>query len=130
MLQRTVSQDEMAAFEKKTGISRNNFFIAVCLLTIAEIENESNVMLNWVFHDRTDRIKQNAFGCLFRNIAIGVKISGKESMKELTDEKRGSSDPGFAPGDYGQSGPCVQSFLCGKDRENSENDGEYDFKTA
>jgi len=41
MLQRTVSQDEMAAFEKKTGISRNNFFIAVCLLTIAG-ENSEN----------------------------------------------------------------------------------------
>jgi hypothetical protein len=86
MLSAIVTQEQMAAFEKRTGISRNNFFAAVCLMTIAKVEGQENVMLNWVFHDRTDKVKQGAHGCLFRNIPIGVKIRENESMKELLDE--------------------------------------------
>ena len=86
MLSAIVTQEQMADFEKRTGISRNNFFAAVCLMTIAKVEGQENVMLNWVFHDRTDKVKQGAHGCLFRNIPIGVKIRGNESMKELMDE--------------------------------------------
>ena len=55
-------------------------------MTIAKVEGQENVMLNWVFHDRTDKVKQGAHGCLFRNIPIGVKIRENESMKELMDE--------------------------------------------
>ena len=67
-------------------ISRNNFFAAVCLMTIAKVEGQENVMLNWVFHDRTDKVKQSAHGCLFRNIPIGVKIRENEGTKELMNE--------------------------------------------
>ena len=86
MLSTMIGHEQMSGFEEKTGISRNNFFAAVSLLTIAQVENKSNVILNWVFHDRTDKIKQNAFGCLFRNIPVGVKIDRDKDLKELMDE--------------------------------------------
>lgn len=51
-------------------------------------------MLDWVFHDRTDDVKKNAFGCLFRYITVGLSItedmSLQEFFKELTDRSNNS----------------------------------------
>ena len=82
-LERTVTQDEMALFEERTKISRNILFTLVGLLGLAKVENEKRVLLNWVFHDRTDNVKKNAFGCLFRNIPVGVAIEDDMTMQEF-----------------------------------------------
>ncbi|MBR3532440.1 MAG: non-ribosomal peptide synthetase [Clostridiales bacterium] len=85
-----ISLDDMAAFEKKHHLSRNLLFSAVALLGIAVIENKEQVMADWIFHDRTDEIKKNAFGCLFRYITIGLDIkkglTAGEYFKALTDK--------------------------------------------
>ncbi len=85
-----ISLDDMAAFEKKHHLSRNLLFSAVALLGMAVIENKEQVMADWIFHDRTDEIKKNAFGCLFRYITIGLDIkkglTAGEYFKALTDK--------------------------------------------
>ena len=82
-LERTVTRDEMALFEERTKISRNILFTLVGLLGLAKVENEKRVLLNWIFHDRTDNVKKNAFGCLFRNIPVGVAIEDDMTMQEF-----------------------------------------------
>ena len=85
MLEKSISQNDMAAFEKRTGISRNMLYTAVSLFAIAKIENTGNVMMNWVFHDRTDKIKQNAFGCICRSIPVGVNLNGDMTVRQVMD---------------------------------------------
>ena len=78
-----VSLDDMAAFEKKHHLSRNLFFSAVALLGMAVMENKDQVMADWIFHDRTDEIKKNAFGCLFRYITIGLELNKNMTVGEF-----------------------------------------------
>ena len=84
-----ISLDDMAAFEKRHHLSRNLFFSAVALLGIASMEKKNQVMADWIFHDRTDEIKKNAFGCLFRYITIGLELDENmtvgEYFKALSD---------------------------------------------
>ena len=88
-LKQVVSLEDMAEFEKKHHLSRNLLFAAVGLLGIAVMENRDLVMADWIFHDRTDEIKKNAFGCLFRYITIGLEINKDmkigEFFKALSD---------------------------------------------
>ena len=73
-LRRPVSPDEMKAFEEKHHFSRNLLFTAVGLLGICAMEKTRRVLANWIFHDRTDSVRQNAFGCLFRYVPVGLEI--------------------------------------------------------
>ena len=95
-----LSQEQMASFETRTGASRNMFAVIVCLLAIAKMEREQNVMLNWVFHDRTDKIKQNAFGCLFRNIPVGITLKDTETLGEALAAVQGRSNDSIANSCY------------------------------
>lgn len=88
-LKQMISLKDMAEFEKNHHLSRNLLFAAVGLLGIAVMENKELVMADWIFHDRTDEIKKNAFGCLFRYITIGLEI--KKDMK-IGDFFRALSD--------------------------------------
>lgn len=73
-LKQVISLKDMAAFEQKHHLSRNLLFTAVALLGIAVIEKKEQVMVDWIFHDRTDEVKKNAFGCLFRYVTVGLKL--------------------------------------------------------
>jgi hypothetical protein len=89
-LKQVISLEDMAAFEQKQHLSRNLLFTAVALLGIAVIEKKDLVMSDWIFHDRTDEVKKNAFGCLFRYITIGLEINKDmtigEFFKALSDK--------------------------------------------
>lgn len=89
-LKQVVSLQDMDTFEQKHHLSRNLLFTAVALLGIAVIENREQVMADWIFHDRTNEIKKNAFGCLFRYITIGLEINKDitvgEFFKALSDK--------------------------------------------
>ena len=89
-LKQVISLEDMSAFEQKHHLSRNLLFAAVALLGIAVIEKKELVMADWIFHDRTDEVKKNAFGCLFRYITIGLEINKDmkigEFFKALSDK--------------------------------------------
>ena len=82
-LNRTVSQEEMKAFEEKHRISRNLLFTAIGLLGVYATEQQKKVLVNWVFHDRTDHVKENAFGCLFRYVPVGLEIREEMTVGEF-----------------------------------------------
>ena len=99
-LSRTVSLAEMKAFEDRTHISRNLLFTAVGLLGIQAMEKENRVMLDWIFHDRTDEVRRNAFGCLFRYVTVGVELSGEKTFREFIGEVSERSNESMAHGSY------------------------------
>lgn len=74
-LKRVVSLEEIKTFEEKHHVSRNRLFTAAALLGMAAVEKKNRVMLNWVYHDRTDEVRKNAFGCVFRYVTVGVEIT-------------------------------------------------------
>ena len=74
-LKRVVGLEEIKTFEEKHHVSRNRLFTAAALLGMAAVEKKNRVMLNWVYHDRTDEVRKNAFGCVFRYVTVGVEIT-------------------------------------------------------
>ena len=82
-LKQVISLEDIAIFEKKSHLSRNLLFTAIALLGIAVIEKKDHVMADWIFHDRTDEIKKNAFGCLFRYITIGLELKKDMTVREF-----------------------------------------------
>ena len=56
-------------FSSVTGIPYWVVIVLILLLVLFFIAKLYLYMLvNWVFHDRTDHVKENAFGCLFRYV--------------------------------------------------------------
>ena len=99
-LKRTLLPDEMKSFEEKHHVSRNLLFTAVGLLGIYAMEKKNKVMLDWIFHDRTDDVRQNAFGCLFRYVTVGLEITEGMSLGEFFKEVSGKSNDSLAHASY------------------------------
>ena len=99
-MKRTVSPEEMKAYEEKSHFSRNILFSAIGLLGMYAMEKKDKVMLEWVFHDRTDTVRQNAFGCLFRYVTVGLEIRGDMTLREFFDAVSERSNDSLAHCSY------------------------------
>ena len=99
-LKRTVSLEEMKAYEEKNHVSRNLLFTALGLLAVHAMEKQDRVMLDWIFHDRTDAIRQNAFGCLFRYVTVGLEVRGDMTLQDFMDAVSARSHESLAHNSY------------------------------
>ena len=99
-LARTVSRDEMKAFEENNHVSRQLLLTALGLLGNYAIEKNDKVLVDWVFHDRTDDVRRNAFGCLFRYITVGVEIGPGMTLRGFFDQLASRSNDGLAHCSY------------------------------
>ena len=99
-LKRQVSLDEMKQYEARQHISRNILFAAVGLLANYAIEKNPKVMLDWVFHDRTDPVKENAFGCLFRYVTTGLEINEDMTLADFFKNLNQRSNDALAHSSY------------------------------
>ena len=99
-MKRTVSPEEMKAYEEKSHFSRNILFSAIGLLGMYAMEKKDKVMLEWVFHDRTDTVRQNAFGCLFRYVTVGLEITDGMTLQDFLQTVSGRSHDSLAHSSY------------------------------
>ena len=99
-MKRTVSPEEMRAYEEKSHFSRNILFSAIGLLGMYAMEKKDKVMLEWVFHDRTDTVRQNAFGCLFRYVTVGLEITDGMTLQDFLQTVSGRSHDSLAHSSY------------------------------
>ena len=99
-LKRVVSLEEVQRFEEKHHVSRNRLFTAATLLGMAAIEKKNKVMLDWVFHDRTDEVRKNAFGCVFRYVTVGVEITKDMTLGGFLKAVSDRSNEGLAHCSY------------------------------
>ena len=74
---------EMSLIEKNFKISRNEFFITVALLAIAEYNKKDNVKITWIYNGRDDLNAMNSVGLLFRDLPVGLKLTDKLTIREL-----------------------------------------------
>ena len=99
-LKRVVSLEEIERFEETQHISRNRLFTAAALIGLAAIEKKSKVMLDTVFHDRTDDIRKNAFGCVFRYVTVGVEVTEDMTLGGFLKAVSERSNEGLAHCSY------------------------------
>ena len=99
-LKRVVGLQEIQMFEEKHHVSRNRLFTAAALLGMAAIEKKNKVMLDWVYHDRTDNVRKNAFGCVFRYVTVGVEITKDMTLGGFLKEVSKRSNESLAHCSY------------------------------
>ena len=78
-----IEQPQMSAMERSYRISRNEFFIAVALLSIALYNKKDNVLISWIYNGREDVNMMTTVGLLFRDLPLGVKFNDKMSVRDL-----------------------------------------------
>ena len=98
---RMLTHAEAKAFESRTGHSRNTLFMAVAFLTLYKSERQQRCRLVWTFHNRTDKVSRNAFGCLARGqllLGVGMRdgMTVKHLLREILNQKNASIISGIA----------------------------------
>ena len=64
------------------------------------MEGKEKVLADWIFHDRTDEVKKNAFGCLFRYVTVGLEITKEMTLAGILQEVSDRSNDSLAHCSY------------------------------
>ncbi len=78
-----IEQPQMTAMERHYRISRNEFFIAVALLSIAIYNKKDNIKISWIYNGREDLNMMSTVGLLFRDLPLAVKFNDKMTLVDL-----------------------------------------------
>ncbi len=81
-----ISQPEMENVERQFQISRNEFYITVACLAIANYNKVNDVKISWIFNGREDVELMNSVGLLFRDLPIGLRLKDETSIRDLFNE--------------------------------------------
>lgn len=95
-----VSMEKLEAIEARAGLSRNGLASAVLLLSMAAESHEDNVIMGWVYHQRTDMNKKQAIGLLISQLPVGVTMSELTTLSDLYEEIQRKVNAGMANSIY------------------------------
>lgn len=95
-----VSMEKLEAIEARAGLSRNGLASAVLLLAMAAESHEDNVIMGWVYHQRTDMNKKQAIGLLISQLPVGVTMSELTTLSDLYEEIQRKVNAGMANSIY------------------------------
>ncbi len=73
----------LAAMEKRCGITANGFVNAMASLALAKMSGKSDVVTAITFHNRVDERRKHAGGMLFRFLPLGVHFDQVETLADL-----------------------------------------------
>ena len=86
-----VSPEEVSAFEKRTGLTRNQFFNICMMLALAKCTGRRDILTSYAFHNRTDHVSNEAIGGLYMLLPLGIRLDGLRSLGELFDDVKSQS---------------------------------------
>ena len=78
-----IEQAQMNAMERQYRISRNEFFIAVAILSIAIYNKKNDIKISWIYNGREDMQMMSTVGLLFRDLPVGVRLQDKMTVRDI-----------------------------------------------
>ena len=78
-----LSQEVLSDAERSFRVSRNEFFIAVAVLSIALYNNAQDVKISWIYNGREDLQMMTTVGLLFRDLPVGVRLKDSMTLRDL-----------------------------------------------
>jgi hypothetical protein len=81
-----ISQGDLNTIERVNRISRNEFFIAAAILSIAIYNKSYNVMISWIYNGREDMELMSTVGLLFRELPVAVNLNKSMTLRDLFKE--------------------------------------------
>ena len=106
-----VTQEEVAAFEKNTGVTRNQLFNICMLLALARCTGRKDVLMAYAFHNRTDQASNEAIGGLYMMLPLGAKLGVCRNLAEHYDDIRAQSIGNVQRGNHNWSDLLVPGRL-------------------
>ena len=82
----SVTGDDVAEFERRAGVTRNQLFNICMLLATAKQTGRRDVMMTYAFHNRTDKTGREAIGCLFVDLPLAARLDSCRNAAELCDD--------------------------------------------
>ena len=82
----SITQEMMSAFEKSTGVTRNQLFNIGMLLAMAKCTGKSDVMMHYTFHNRRDQASREAMGGLYMVLPMGIRLGNYRNLSEMYDD--------------------------------------------
>lgn len=79
----TLSVKLLDQIEKHMILSRNEFFIAVTMLAIAQYNQTHMVKVNWIFNGRQTAAEMQTAGYLLRILPVASKLHAQDRISEL-----------------------------------------------
>lgn len=86
IIETSLTEDKLLKIKQRTRLSPNELCAAVSLLSMAETEDEENVMLHWVFQNRITQESEEAAGLVIRLLPVGATIKKDSSLEEVLDQ--------------------------------------------
>ena len=80
---RMITPAEAAALSTRLKTSINFLGIALMLLAGTKLDGEGRMLCNWVFHNRTDKVRRSAFGLVFEMATIAVDVRYDSSVADF-----------------------------------------------
>ena len=93
---RMITGQEMKALSQRLGVSENILCVGLTLLAAAKLDGAGNCLCLSVYHNRSDFLHSNAFGCLFAMTVAAVKIHTESSVAGFCRELKASWIDGIA----------------------------------
>ena len=101
----------MEAAEIRLGESRNVIAIAAALLALGEMENESSVGVDWLYHNRTETIYSGTVGNMITDLSVGLNLKQFPDPKSLVREVARQVGMGIAHVEDVEEEPQLSPFL-------------------
>lgn len=73
----TLDENQYARVLKLNSLSPNGFFIAANILATAFYNRYRHIMVSWIYNGRNDMNEMSTVGLMFRNLPVGVSLTGK-----------------------------------------------------
>ena len=87
----SVTQEEMKEFEAHSGLTRNQAFNIVLLLSLAKSTGNMDVLMTYSYHNRTDPISNEAVGGIYKAFPLGLRLGHYRNLTELVNDVRAQS---------------------------------------
>ncbi len=87
---RVITQPEFDALIQRLGMSKSLLCIGMTLLAAAKLEGAGKYMCISSFHNRSDELSRNAFGCLLAMTSTAVELRPEISVAELYQSVKAS----------------------------------------
>ena len=87
----SVTQEEMESFEARLGVTRNQLFNIVMLLSIAKSTGKKDVLMVYSYHNRSDQVSNEAVGGLYKGLPLGLRLDHYRNLAELLADVRAQS---------------------------------------
>ena len=96
----TPDKAKLKYMEEKYHLTKSGICAAIALLTLHDCENKNDVMINWVFHNRTNSAKENSSGLMIKLLPIGVTVNDSADYTDVLKDVSEQITKGIANSAY------------------------------